>query len=67
MGAIEKSCCLCGQAFTCGRYGCWCNTVPVTDAQYDWILEHFPDCLCPECLERVSTGAIGPPVKRPIM
>jgi cysteine-rich CWC protein len=67
MSAIEKSCGRCGQAFTCGQYRCWCSTVPVLDAQYDWILQHFPDCLCPECLEKVSTGAIGPLVKRPIV
>jgi hypothetical protein len=67
MSAIEKSCGSCGREFTCGQYGCWCGTVTVTDAQYDWILGHFQDCLCPACLEKVSSGAIGPLVKRPFV
>ncbi|MBI3810226.1 MAG: cysteine-rich CWC family protein [Nitrospirae bacterium] len=67
MGGVEKSCGRCGHAFVCGQYGCWCTRIGVTDWQYDWITDHFPDCLCPGCLEKVSTGQIGPIPKRPLV
>ncbi|WP_447980199.1 cysteine-rich CWC family protein [Candidatus Nitrospira bockiana] len=60
-GPIEKRCEHCGQAFLCGQYGCWCNAVSVTEAQYEWIAVRYRECLCPTCLGNVSRGVLGPP------
>jgi Cysteine-rich CWC len=64
-GPVDKRCEHCGQAFTCGQYGCWCGRMAITDAQLDWIARRFQDCLCPDCLHKVSTGELGPSRERP--
>jgi hypothetical protein len=62
-GPVQKVCERCQQAFECGQYGCWCGKVGVTEQQMDWISARFEDCLCPDCLSRVTrgeTGSFGP-------
>ncbi|MCS6293128.1 MAG: cysteine-rich CWC family protein, partial [Nitrospira sp.] len=46
--------------FSCGGYQCWCGKVGITESQMDWIAGQYKDCLCPGCLEKVSTGELGP-------
>jgi Cysteine-rich CWC len=55
-----KTCEVCGLAFSCGGYGCWCGEVAITERQMDWIAAKYRDCLCPACLQKVSRGELGP-------
>ncbi len=66
---VDKTCEACGAVFQCGGYQCWCGKVGITELQMDWIAGRFKDCLCPGCLNKVSTGdqTLSPvdPVPRP--
>jgi hypothetical protein len=56
---VMKVCEACGQSFGCGGYGCWCGQVAITERQMDWIAARFQNCLCPECLKKVSGGDVS--------
>ena len=58
-GPITKTCEACGRKFECGQYGCWCGKFSVTEQQMDLISARFKDCLCPDCLSRVTRGETG--------
>ena len=58
-GPIRKVCERCRQPFECGQYGCWCGRFGVTEQQMDAISARFRDCLCRDCLSRVTRGEIG--------
>ncbi len=55
-GPVQKTCEACGATFECGGYQCWCGPVGITERQMDWIALRFKDCLCRDCLHKVSTG-----------
>ena len=57
-GPVTKTCEACGRTFECGQWGCWCGQVGVTERQMDWIAARFHDCLCPDCLKKVSKGDV---------
>lgn len=61
-GPITKVCEACGQSFVCGGYGCWCGQIGITERQMDWIAARFENCLCPDCLNKVSRGELGPSI-----
>lgn len=46
----------CGSEFTCGAslHGCWCMKVELTDETREELKSKFNDCLCPNCLEKLS-------------
>ncbi|CAI4034018.1 hypothetical protein DNFV4_04460 [Nitrospira tepida] len=58
-GPVTKTCEACGRTFECGQWGCWCGQVGVTERQMDWIAARFQDCLCPDCLKKVSAGDVS--------
>lgn len=64
-GPVTKTCEACGRTFECGQWGCWCGQVGVTECQMDWIAARFQDCLCPDCLKKVSAGDVSL-VQKPI-
>ncbi|MGH7258220.1 MAG: cysteine-rich CWC family protein, partial [Nitrospiraceae bacterium] len=49
----------CGHSFTCGGYGCWCGRIGITEKQMNWIAARFQECLCPDCLKKVSQGDVS--------
>lgn len=51
---IPKICERCQKTFICGLFGCWCSEMPVTDQQYNEIVERYHECLCPTCLSEIS-------------
>lgn len=55
-GPVIKTCEACGRTFECGQWGCWCGRIEVTERQMDWIAARFQDCLCPDCLTKVTQG-----------
>jgi hypothetical protein len=64
-GPVQKTCEACGCTFECGQYQCWCGAIGITESQMDWIAEHFQDCLCRDCLEKVARGeSLTPPRRR---
>ncbi|MET0516761.1 MAG: cysteine-rich CWC family protein [Nitrospiraceae bacterium] len=58
-GPVPKTCEACGHAFSCGGDGCWCGQIGMTEEQMDWIAGRFHDCLCPDCLRKVSEGDVS--------
>jgi hypothetical protein len=48
----------CGAEFSCGisLTGCWCIKVDLNDGQRADLKSKYKKCLCPECLEAISTG-----------
>ena len=48
----------CGAEFGCGAAlpGCWCTDVTLTDDTRAELKESYKMCLCPACLEKVSTA-----------
>ena len=55
----ESSICeSCGDEFTCGATlkGCWCMKVNLTDEVREKLKTKFNDCLCPNCLEKLTSA-----------
>ena len=55
----SKSVCeSCGNEFTCGATlkGCWCMKVDLTDEIRNEMRSKFKDCLCADCLDKISAG-----------
>lgn len=52
-----KRCPNCGSCFEC-KLGsillCQCNTVPLTEAERDYIHNKFDDCLCATCMKALK-------------
>ncbi|MGZ8844341.1 MAG: cysteine-rich CWC family protein [Pyrinomonadaceae bacterium] len=48
----------CGQEFSCGMSlrGCWCASVELSDETRAELKALYKDCLCRECLERLSAA-----------
>lgn len=53
----DKFCESCGKPFGCGarRDGCWCADVRVPAEIADALKAKYKDCLCPDCLQRLSS------------
>lgn len=56
-GAV--ACEACGKDFSCGASlrGCWCSEVELSDETRAELKARYRDCLCRECLERLSAAA----------
>ncbi|HKP35555.1 MAG TPA: cysteine-rich CWC family protein [Pyrinomonadaceae bacterium] len=54
--AGEAKCEACGNEFLCGASlrGCWCSEIKLSDATRADLKSQYRDCLCRECLERMS-------------
>ena len=52
----ERVCEACGNEFSCGASlrGCWCSEINLSDVTRAELKSLYRDCLCRECLERVS-------------
>jgi len=52
----ERVCEACGNEFSCGASlrGCWCSEINLSDATRAELKDRYRNCLCRECLERVS-------------
>jgi len=52
----ERVCEACGNEFSCGASlkGCWCSEIEVSEATRAELRSLYRDCLCRECLERIS-------------
>jgi len=52
----ERVCESCGKEFSCGASlrGCWCSEVNLSDTTRTELRGLYKDCLCRECLEKVS-------------
>lgn len=53
-----STCESCGESFICGATikGCWCIKVELTDEDRKQLKAKFKDCLCPDCLEKISSA-----------
>ncbi len=52
---MKKTCPRCGKTFECVHsIDCWCVKVQLTDATKAYLKEHYTDCLCKECLEKLN-------------
>jgi len=53
----ERVCEACGNEFSCGASlrGCWCSEINLSDATRAELKGLYRDCLCRDCLEKVST------------
>jgi len=56
---ISKTCEFCGQTFGCGAKldRCWCSEVTVPAAIAEFVRSKYADCLCSNCLRKISAGA----------
>ena len=52
----ERVCEACGNEFSCGASlrGFWCSEINLSDATRAELKDRYRNCLCRECLERVS-------------
>lgn len=52
----ERVCEACGNEFSCGANlrGCWCSEINLSEATRAELKGLYRDCLCRECLEKVS-------------
>jgi len=52
----ELVCDGCGQGFSCGASlsGCWCAEIKLSDEARAEMKSKYRDCLCRDCLERIS-------------
>lgn len=52
----ERVCESCGNEFSCGASlkGCWCSELNLSDETRSQLRGLYQDCLCRECLEKVS-------------
>lgn len=52
---MTKTCPRCGKTFECVHsIDCWCVKVQLTDATKAYLKEHYTDCLCKDCLEKLN-------------
>ncbi|MBR3492753.1 MAG: cysteine-rich CWC family protein [Bacteroidales bacterium] len=52
---MKKACPRCGKTFECVHsIDCWCVKVKLTDATKAYLKEHYSDCLCKDCLEKLN-------------
>ena len=52
---MTKTCPRCGKTFECVHsVNCWCVKVKLTDATKVFLKDHYSDCLCKECLEKLN-------------
>jgi len=54
--AGSVNCEACGKDFSCGAslQGCWCSEINLSDELRAELKAKYRDCLCRECLERLS-------------
>jgi cysteine-rich CWC protein len=52
----QRVCESCGQDFSCGASlrGCWCSEISISDAARTELQGLYRDCLCRECLQKIS-------------
>jgi Cysteine-rich CWC len=56
-GMARPSICeACGSEFSCGASlkGCWCSEIKISDETRAELKARYRDCLCRECLERLT-------------
>ena len=52
---MTKTCPRCGKTFECVHsIDCWCVKVQLKDSTKAYLKEHYHDCLCKECLEKLN-------------
>jgi hypothetical protein len=52
----QETCPRCGAKFDCGKSGkCWCFEVDVPPSVLEKMDAVFNSCLCPDCLNELST------------
>ncbi len=52
---MKKICPHCGKTFECVHsIDCWCVKVQLTDTTKAYLKEHYNDCLCKDCLEKLN-------------
>jgi hypothetical protein len=52
---MTKTCPRCGKTFECVHsIDCWCVKVQLKDSTKAYLKEHYSDCLCKECLEKLN-------------
>ncbi|MFS2979482.1 cysteine-rich CWC family protein [Bacteroides fragilis] len=59
---VKKVCSCCGAVFQCRHDNillCHCATVKLDSLQRAYIKEHFPDCLCHDCLKKIQEGELA--------
>ncbi|HXD29767.1 MAG TPA: cysteine-rich CWC family protein [Pyrinomonadaceae bacterium] len=57
-GSRPLTCESCGKEFNCGASlsGCWCGEIKLTDEARAELKERYRDCLCRDCLEKISNA-----------
>ena len=52
---VKLTCPRCGKTFECVHsIDCWCVKVQLKDSTKAYLKEHYSDCLCKECLEKLN-------------
>ena len=51
---MEKRCGNCFVSFPCNPEACWCSQIKLDGSHLTWIGQQFQDCLCLECLTKLS-------------
>lgn len=51
----------CGSSFTCGAKlnGCWCSEIELSDETRAELKSRYRNCLCRECLVRLSERPVA--------
>lgn len=65
----EKACVQCGGLFACGAAAgsCWCMSIPLEASALEVLSRKYEDCLCQDCLQKMSEKQIGPgPIPNPV-
>jgi len=57
--AGPSRCEACGAEFSCGASlrGCWCSEIELSEETRAELKSKYRDCLCHECLEKLSASA----------
>ena len=58
-GVKYKKCSKCNIVFTCNdsETSCWCNNYELTREQLSFLRENYDNCLCEQCIEKISREA----------
>ncbi|RLD38290.1 MAG: hypothetical protein DRI89_14450 [Bacteroidetes bacterium] len=59
----KETCPRCGAKFDCGKSGkCWCFEVDVPPSVLEKIDAEYSSCLCPDCLNELSSSKADLPI-----